>query len=332
MDADCLRILEAVDWPVFVAARDDEGRIAWLRANDGFRALADGAFVGAGDDLPEWTASQSWPAGAAPEVFAFAASVAGPAVSFNLKEAGRSDRGEAMVIGTLSTTEADAMRDERELFLAMAAHDLRTPMRNVSILADELRDGFQDHGDGKLGIIDMLDRLGERASRLIAEVLSVSRVREFEADAAEAVDLGPLVRDIFHVLDPSGTHLLSVEDASLTVERATLHVVIRNLVDNAIKHGGRTPLRVRVTARPAATGCIFLEVADDGVGMSSEAQRYLEDGELTYGTGFGLVGLRRLITARGGRLFAQALPEGPGSRIVVELPGRVEASSPPASG
>jgi len=58
----------------------------------------------------------------------------------------------------------------------MAAHDLRTPMNNVKTMADMLRHDFQDMGDGKLELINMLERVAVKSTNLINDVLLSQRL------------------------------------------------------------------------------------------------------------------------------------------------------------
>lgn len=56
-------------------------------------------------------------------------------------------------------------------FVALAAHDLRTAMRNIRTLTEVLRKAFQDHGDGKTALTDLLEDVAAKSGCPIAEVL-----------------------------------------------------------------------------------------------------------------------------------------------------------------
>jgi signal transduction histidine kinase len=101
--------------------------------------------------------------------------------------------------------------------------------------------------------------------------------------------------------------------------------VLVNLVDNAVKYGGDTPVRVRVEP---ANGLVRLVVADSGPGIPHAEQArifekfYRSGPELTRasgGTGLGLYISRELVQRMGGRLDVRSEP-GAGSAFVVELP------------
>ena len=220
---------------------------------------------------------------------------------------------------------ADAYRllalEESERFITMAAHDLRAPMRNVRIIAEELKDGFEDLGDGKMALIDHLDQVALKASRLISDVLSHARSVGALEQAHENVNLVELAADVFRVLDPLSEHDLQAKNCLLQAERPVLQIILRNLVDNAIRHGDRDHLRLRISAE-GGDDMIRLRIEDDGRGFADPAIAFLDGGEFRYDSGFGLLGLRRMIETRGGRISADHATHG-GSVIEVLIPGRI---------
>lgn len=62
-----------------------------------------------------------------------------------------------------ASSQLQTISTDVEQFINMAAHDLRAPMRNVTMLAELLRDGFEDQGDGKMELIDLLDQTASKA-------------------------------------------------------------------------------------------------------------------------------------------------------------------------
>lgn len=221
-----------------------------------------------------------------------------------------------------SQVQIETLTNEMEQFVAMAAHDLRAPMRNVGLLADMLRDGFVDHGDGKTELIDMLEDMAKKSLRLITDVLSHARATSVE-DRTTEFAFPELCRDILAVLDPSSQHRLDTSEALLCADRAALQIVVRNLMENAIKHGGRDHLAItaQVTAKDA--GCIEVTIADDGTGFENPGHRFLENGEFRIDSGYGLLGIRRLIKARGGTITAANKDEG-GGIVTFSLPGTLQ--------
>lgn len=238
------------------------------------------------------------------------------------------------VTGEQQARSADILRrtalEESEQFITMAAHDLRTPMRNIGIVVEELREGFEDLGDGKSELFDDLERIADRASRLIGDVLVHARAAAAARRGFETFSLAELCADIFGVLDPNGRADLAADDAWLTAERPTVQIILRNLVDNAMKHAGARALRLRIAVAPAE-GMLRFDVHDNGSGFDDPTLAFLDGGEFRYDSGFGLLGLRRLIEARGGTLGAANAAAG-GSVVTIRFPGALapppEASAP----
>lgn len=236
-------------------------------------------------------------------------------------ENGRATR----MIGTvkLQSEHVSTAELEAEQFVIMAAHDLRAPMRNVQILTDLLRDGFEDHGDGKLELIEALERTGQKASNLIGEVLAYAQASHHKDQLLKTVSLAQLCGDIFSVLDPNEEHDLTSDEATLTTDSVALQIAVRNLVDNALRHGGRDHLGLKVSVAAHIDGFIELEVADNGRGLDEPDRAFLSGGDFRYGSGFGLLGLKRLVTSRGGTIHVDQPVDHTGTIVRLTLPGTI---------
>ncbi len=219
-----------------------------------------------------------------------------------------------------TATHVETIASEMEQFITMAAHDLRTPMRNVQQLADLLRDGFHDLGDGKLEIIDLLEEVGIKATSLISDVLAYARTTITETEA-EAFNIADLVADIAAVIDPRDVHRIECRPAQISTDKPVLQVILRNLIDNAVKHSGKSQVSIRIEATQAARGDLSITVEDDGQGFKDPQIAFLAGGSFQYETGFGLLGIRRLVQARGGDIHAKRPQGGQGTFIQLSLPG-----------
>ena len=214
----------------------------------------------------------------------------------------------------------DTLASEMEQFIAMAAHDLRAPMRNIASLAEMLREDFEDLGDGKLELIDMLEEVAAKSMALIADVLSHARATEAQ-QKIELFNLGALCHDVFGVLDPVGRHILIAEEGEVRAEKSAMQIVLRNLIENALKHGGRPQMEIRVTARPVNGDQIEVSVTDNGAGFDNPGTQFLETGTFRVDSGYGMLGVRRLITARNGSIRAGNRSDPPGGIVTFTLPG-----------
>ncbi|WP_299499129.1 PAS domain-containing sensor histidine kinase [uncultured Roseobacter sp.] len=216
---------------------------------------------------------------------------------------------------------------EREQFISLAAHDLRTPMRNISILIDMLREDFEDRGDGKLELIDMLEDVAVKSGELIRDVLS--HTQETTAHPCEGpFDLGLLCQTLCDVLDPWAAHDIRWPDMVVDGDKTAFQIVLRNLLDNALKHGKKSKLHVDISVHSAAPGMVSVVVQDDGLGFDNPGQAFLETGSFRSDSGYGLLSVRRLLLARGGKISIDEMSGNGGSAITFSLPGSIVGGKP----
>ncbi|MGP6086273.1 sensor histidine kinase [Antarctobacter jejuensis] len=209
-------------------------------------------------------------------------------------------------------------RSEMEQYLTFAAHDLRAPMNRLAAIASLLRDELQDGQTEAHELTDLLEQVSSKAQELISDVLDFNLASN-AGTQVETFDLALLCRDIFTVLDPMQQHDLGAEEARITADRLAIQIVLRNLVDNAIKHSDKERIWLRITLA-AEDGGMELRVSDDGPGLPAGDLEFLDGKGVTYGQGFGLLGIRRMIMMRRGTLTARPR-EGGGTTFHIRLPG-----------
>jgi len=238
--------------------------------------------------------------------------------------------------------ESDRRKDE---FLAMLSHELRnalSPMRNAIEIGRE-----RVTPDRELGwALDMLDRQVSHLTRLVDDLLDVSRITSGALEIKrERADLAEIVRAAVETIGPGLSrknqrlHVsLPTEPILLDADVVRLNQVLQNLLDNACKftpEGGSAWL---IVEREGAQ--VAIRVRDSGAGISAEDLPFLF--ELFYqsrdasrsqrgGLGIGLSLARRLAEMHGGSLEASSEGEGLGSEFVVRLPlpGPEDGPAPP---
>jgi signal transduction histidine kinase len=239
----------------------------------------------------------------------------------------------ASAFNQMASDLAAADRQRREL-IANVSHELRTPISAVQAVLENIVDGVAAPDPTTLRTALALT---ERLGRLVTELLDLSRIEagvsplnheEFRiADllsevAAEAeVAAAASGRDVTYTLQTEPEHATAVAD------RARLHQVITNLVDNASRH---SPPGGTVTVRGQRDGDGFtLEVADQGPGIPHEERRRVFErftrGERASGggTGLGLAIANWVVTLHGGTIAVvdPSVHNGhSGCRIRVTLP------------
>lgn len=218
------------------------------------------------------------------------------------------ERHEGMLLATLQDR-------ERETYIGMAAHDLRAPLRNILFLADEALDPRSNTRE----VLSQIAKVARNAMVLTGDVVACAQQFGYQDYPAVTVELAPLVTSVMASLDPSGIHELDCDAAVVSVEKPVLLAVMRNLLDNAIRQS-RAARKFRIGASADKVG-IQLRISDNGTGLHDSALAFLSGGKFRPDSGFGLLGLRRLVHSRGGRIAVEPGENGKGSAVVVTLPG-----------
>lgn len=154
---------------------------------------------------------------------------------------------------------AERMRAD---FLANASHELRTPLASLSGFIETLRGPARDDPEAREKFLGIMQAQAERMSRLINDLMSLSRIELNEHVAPQGrVDLALAVTDVADALTPAtrdkGVKIDWTAPArgvsAVEGDRDQIVQVIQNLVENAVKYSPRDgTIRVEVTA--PATG------------------------------------------------------------------------------
>jgi len=231
---------------------------------------------------------------------------------------------------------ADLMAGERR-FTADAAHELRTPIAGLRAQAQVALDS-RDEAERSHALQATL--LGcDRASHLVAQLLTLSRLESTAAATLSPLDLGQLTRRIAAELAPVALERgqdLSLEvpgPCPLAADEALLGALLRNLIDNALRYSpARAVVRVEI-ARTAAGG-LLLSVEDSGPGLSTAdlgrlGQRFFRVlGSEREGSGLGWSIVLRIARAHGATVRASRGPALGGLRVEVAWPA---VQAPPAT-
>ena len=225
----------------------------------------------------------------------------------------------------------------RDQFLAVVAHELRTPLATLTLLVDCLITPLHPHSPTEPGDVVvqkrqlvMLKRQVDRLTTLVVEMLDVSRI----TGGGLQLSLGPVdLRDIVrHVLDRFDleiqrrhvTLMVNAPDPARGIwDAARIDQVITNLISNALKYGAGRPIEVSVRVEASQA---VLVVRDHGIGIPDEEQSKIFGPfppvlAATHHAGLGLSlwMAQQIVQASGGRIKVDSRPEH-GSTFTVELP------------
>jgi signal transduction histidine kinase len=236
------------------------------------------------------------------------------------------------------------LEGERRALVTAVSHDLRTPLSTTRAMVEALADGVVTDDADVQRYLALIRGEVQHLSSLIDDLFELSQI---DAGALRlrrvAVDPAELVRDVLaaHQAPAQARHVhlqATIEpelaSATLCADPDRLQRVLRNLLDNALRH---TPSGGTVHVRAGRTGDqVELSVSDSGSGIAAEdRERIFEPfyrGEpsrnrtglarleaSSNGTGLGLAIARALVEAHQGRIWAEASPLG-GALFRLTLP------------
>jgi PAS domain S-box-containing protein len=216
---------------------------------------------------------------------------------------------------------------EQEQFLAVTAHELRTPIGVLAGTAQTLAEHWAElTEEEREEMFGAMTSSTNRLRRLLADLLTASRLQSSVLEVERvAVPVDRFVRDAVanarRASPGTEIELDCPEGLAVFGDPDRLAQVMDNLVGNALRHGA-PPVRVLVTADPEL---VTIRVRDDGAGVSDEIAPRLFDrfatGLRRGGTGLGLFIVRELARAQDGDAFyEQATPEAPAGSFVLTLP------------
>lgn len=240
---------------------------------------------------------------------------------------GSNTGGETMV-ALFDKTHRYAQEEQDVSFVALAVHELRTPltiMRGyIEVFEDELGQNLSPE------LTDFMHKMHASAQQLTAfvgNILNVARVEENQLALKLRQEDWPkiikaAVDDLQLRAQVHGKHIeLTVADnlPPVAVDRISIHEVVNNLVDNAIKYSGQAD-KIVINSEINSDGLVETNVQDFGIGVPASVMPQLfkkfhrshKSKAQVGGTGLGLYLCKALISAHGGNIWVRS-KEGEGS-------------------
>jgi two-component system OmpR family sensor kinase len=233
-----------------------------------------------------------------------------------------------------------ALTQQRQ-FIADAAHELRTPLTALRLQL-QLAERARDEAERDRAHAALREGIG-RAVHVVEQLLALARADPEARNnvAHNPVDLADLARSVVREFDAAAgarglaLALDAAEPVVIEGNRATLHALMENLVDNAIRYSGQGARAEKVGVRVRREGgdAVF-EVEDRGPGIPpAERERvfdrfYRGESAAEGGTGLGLAIVRRVAERHGGRVELLDAPGGRGLLARVVVPAQAGIQSP----
>jgi signal transduction histidine kinase len=223
-------------------------------------------------------------------------------------------------------------------FIDSVTHELKSPLASLKLYLQTLsrrQVSEQQAADFHRFMLEDLDRL----DGLINHMLDAARVDQAPADEAEGVtdvELSAVLKDGAEAACrrhnvPPETVTLDLRPATIRARPIDVEMIFRNLIDNAIKYGGRPPA-VSIEMWPDGRGRVITRVADNGRGIPMNLRRKIfgrfvrlgsELERQQTGTGLGLFIVRTLVKRLKGKVYVFGRGSQSGTVFEVDLPGEL---------
>lgn len=259
--------------------------------------------------------------------------------SYALRVAPLGDDSQRYVISLRDITALRLAERMRVDFVANASHELRTPLSTVMGFIETLQGAAADDSAARVRFLDIMGQEADRMSRLIDDLLSLSRVElDNQVPPTTPIELAPVLADVGKTLAVR----LGADSRSLKVstpaelpmvlaDRDQILQVLHNLVLNSIKYGrAGTPIDIEADVMTQDDGASYVRVSvrDRGEGIAPEHLPRLTErfyridnarSRRLGGTGLGLAIVKHILERHQGRLdICSTL--GVGTTVTFTLP------------
>ncbi len=214
-----------------------------------------------------------------------------------------------------------------QVFISEAAHQLRNPAAAVQSMAEALQDAQTD--DDREKRISELVAAAKNSATVAEQLLSLERLRQpTHQDQMDKIGFRSVVEEAcaemgVHILAKGIEFDVTMPETAVTVfgDRIFLIEALKNLLDNAVKHGGTTLSHISVVLRREGNH-VKLTVADDGAGLSPDQSEaaFSRFSQLEYseGSGLGLSIVSAVAQRHGGMVEINQVDRG--ASISLKLP------------
>lgn len=217
--------------------------------------------------------------------------------------------------------------ETQKVFIADAAHELRTPLAAVGLQL-HLLERSTDEAE-RCEALNQLKGGISRAARLVGQLLTLTRMEPEALPLFTRVNLAALAVEVIaereRIATDKGVDLGMTESEPVTVtgEEEALRAMIGNLVDNAVRY---TPTggMVDVAVRHGVDEAVF-EVLDTGPGIPPDDRervfdRFFRRGGDSSGSGLGLAIVKSAVERHGGTITLTDGDKGKGLRVTIKIP------------
>jgi signal transduction histidine kinase len=234
----------------------------------------------------------------------------------------------------LARREAEKAVQDREAFLSIAAHELKTPLTSLRGFVQLLK--RQLTREGKIDVarttkaLNVIEVQSVKLTRLLGQLLDISMLQKgrllLEPEVADLIGvIKEAIKSIHQSRGGQAVVLSAPESLPIKIDAIRLEQVFVNLLDNAMKFSSKEQsVRIDVNTLDAQT--VQIVVSDRGMGIPPEQREHIFErsyqahgkGHLG-GMGLGLYISKQIVELHGGRI-AVSFPEDGGTQFIISLP------------
>ena len=230
--------------------------------------------------------------------------------------------------------ELSRLNDEKNKYVGVIAHDLRSPLSQVISISDILLEQSNTYPEDHIHFLNLLKNTGSKMLVLINGILNITNIEHGELKLnRETSDFISFIKEVIkqnQLIASQKNIVLSldapIESAYIVFDSIYMELVMNNIISNAIKYSYRSS-NVKIVVN-AENNFIKTEIIDEGVGIKPEEIDNIfipfnkgsltpTEGEDSYGLGLFLV--KKVIEEHKGKVWAER-NKGRGSTFCFQLP------------
>lgn len=216
------------------------------------------------------------------------------------------------------TNDLENRNKELEKFARVAAHDIKSPLNNISGLTEILLHQYSEvlNDEGKT-MMKMLDTSSQTLRDLVDGILEHSKSDHLLAENRTICNVDKLVSQCIELLDNQKEYHFTkeFEEALIAVNKVALQQILLNLMGNAIKYNNKDSVEIKISFSEDANFYNF-KIQDNGLGIEEKHQSKIfdifeivsnEDRFGKKGTGIGLSTVKKLVEGLGGKIKVSSI-------------------------
>ena len=228
------------------------------------------------------------------------------------------------------------LSERRARFVSSVTHELKTPLTNISLYIEMLEQGIAQDKAKEQAYYHILSTESARLSRLIGNVLELSRLEKkqhrFNLKKGTFDEVLDEVQTLFSAKLRQENYALTLNSnvtRPFSYDREIMIQVLINLIENSLKFGQSASKRDIVIAIHQSASKTQISVSDHGPGIPRQALKKVFDDfyrvqgskdKTISGTGIGLALVKKFITAMGGQVTAENRSKGSGCIVTISMP------------